>query len=52
MLQYLNELGPIEGGVLALHMEDAHSEAHALDSCHAELAQLPLLLRRQDGGAV
>ena len=52
MPAHLNELGAIRGGVLALHMEHAHCEAHALDGCHAELAQLALLGHRQDAGAV
>ena len=49
---YLNELWAILGCVLALHMEDPHSEPHAFDGCHAELAQFPLLVHGQDAWAV
>ena len=49
---YLDQLRAVGEGVLAFHVEDPHSEPHALDSCHAELAQLPLLVHGQYAGAV
>ena len=49
---HLDELRAVLGGVLALHMEDPHSKAHAFDSCNAELAKFSLLVHGQNAGAI